>query len=142
MIELTNTTEQTVTTGSSVLYNTVSVKSGCAERHRNGSGQITLSGAGRYLVTFSGNVSVPTGQTVGEVSLAIAQQGEAIQGTTMRATPAAVEEYFNVSTQTYVDVFNNCTGGTCCQTISVENVGTIPVQVDSPNFTAVRVNGR
>lgn len=142
MIELTNTLAQTVALNASVLYNTTSVKSGCAERHRSGSGQITLSGAGRYLVTFSGNVSVPTGTTVGEVALAIAQQGEAIQGTTMRATPAAVEEYFNVSTQTYVDVFNNCTGGTCCQTISVENVGTIPVQVDNPNFTAVRVNGR
>lgn len=142
MIELTNTIAQTIPVGDSVLYNTTSVKSGCAERHRSGSGQITLSGAGRYLVTFSGNVSVPTGGTVGEVALAIAQQGEAIQGTVMRATPAAVEEYFNVSTQTYVDVFNNCTGGTCCQTISVENVGTIPVQVDNPNFTAVRVNGR
>lgn len=142
MIELTNTQAQTVAVGSSVLYNTTSVKSGCCERHRSGSSQITLTGAGRYLVTFSGNVSVPTGTTVGEVDLSIAQQGEAIQGTTMRATPAAVNEYFNVSTQTYIDVFNNCTGGTCCQTISVENTGTIPVQVADPNFTAVRVNGR
>ena len=142
MIELTNTLAQTVAVGAGVLYNAVSVKSGCAERHRSGSSQITLAAAGRYLVTFSGNVSVPTGTTVGEVSLGIAQQGEVIQGTTMRSTPAAVEEYMNVSTQTYVDVYNNCNGGTCCQTISVENNGTIPVQVDNPNFTAVRVNGR
>jgi len=142
MIELTNTQVQTVAVGSGVLYNAVSIKSGCAERHRSGSSQITLSGAGRYLITFSGNVAVPTGATVGEVDLAITQQGEAIQGTTMRSTPAAVSEYANVSTQTYVDVFNNCTGGTCCQTISVENIGTIPVQVDNPNITAVRVNGR
>lgn len=142
MIELTNSQVQIIPVGGIAIFNITSIKSGCAERHRSGSGQIDLVASGRHLVAFSGNVSVPTGETVGEVALAISQDGEAIQGTTMRATPAAVNEYFNVATQTYVDVYGNCTGGTCCQTVAIKNVGTIPVQLDNPNFTTVRVNGR
>lgn len=142
MIELTNSQVQIIPVGGTATFNVVVVKSGCAERHRAGSGQIDLVALGRHLATFSGNISVPTGETVGEVALAISQEGETRQGTVMRATPAAVNEYFNVSTQTYVDVYSNCTGSACCQTISVKNVGTIPVQLDNPNFTAVRVNGR
>ena len=142
MIELTNTNIQTVIVGANVLYNTKRIHSGCAERHTHGSSQISLTAPGRYLVTFSGNIAVPTGQTVGEVSLGIAENSEIINGTIMRATPAAVEEYFTVSAQTYVDVEKNCCGGVCCKTISVENNSTIPVNVDNPNFTAVRVNGR
>lgn len=136
MIELINAAVQTVAVNQSVVFTQTAVKGGCAERHRSGSAQVTLLKPGRYLVTFSGNVSVPTGTVVGEVSLGIARDGEIITGTVMRATPAAVEEYFNVSAQTYVDVYCNC-----CENVSIQNAGTIPVQVDSPNITAVRVCG-
>lgn len=137
MIELINPVVQTVAVNQGVLFSNEAVKSKCAcETHRSGSAQVTLTKAGRYLVTFSGNVAVPTGTTVGEVDLGIAQAGEVISGTTMRATPAAVNEYFNVSCQTYVNVCGNC-----CETVSVLNNGTIPVQVDNPNLTVVRVCG-
>ena len=134
MIELINTAAQTVPIGQSVVYNSTAVRGGCAERHREGSAQIVLTKPGRYLVSFSGNIAVPTGETVGEISLALTYDGEVLGGSTMRVTPAAVEEYFNVSTQHYVDVFCNC-----CVTVTVENTSTIPVLVESPNITAVRV---
>lgn len=134
MIELINTVAQTVATGQSVVYDTTAVKGGCAERHRPGSAQLVLMKPGRYLVGFSGNIAVPTGGTVGEISLAITYDGEVMTGSTMRVTPAAVEEYFNVSTQHYVDVFCNC-----CVTVAVQNTSGIPVLVDNPNITAVRV---
>lgn len=70
------------------------------------------------------------------MALGIARDGEILGGTVMRATPAAVEQYFNVSSQTYVDVFCGC-----CENVSVKNAGTIPVLVDNPNITAVRVCG-
>lgn len=136
MIELVNTAPVTVPVGQSVPFTNEVVKSGCAERHRSGSVQITLMKPGRYLVTFSGNISVPTGAAVGEVSVGIARDGEIMPGTIMRATPAAVDQYFNVSGQTYVDV---C--GACCERISVKNAGTIPVQINDANITAVRVCG-
>ena len=46
----------------------------------------------------------------------------------------AVEEYFNVSTQHYVDTYCQC-----CVNVGVQNTGTIPVLVDNPNITVVRV---
>ena len=136
MIELINTAVQTVPIGQSVVYNAVAARGGCAERHRQGSAQATLLKPGRYLVSFSGNIAVPTGETVGEISLALTYDGEVLGGSTMRVTPAAVEEYFNVSTQHYVDVYCNC-----CVNVAVQNTSTIPVLVDNPNITVVRVCG-
>lgn len=140
MIELTytGTTAQTVTAGQPILYNSVIVKSGCAEHHRTDSGMIKLIKPGRYLVTFGGNIAAVT--TAEEISVAIAQDGEAMNSTTMTVTPAAIGEYFNVSAQTYIDV-PMCCGQTCCVDISVENINTQSITVLNPNFTAVRVNG-
>lgn len=134
MIELINTAVQTVAENNGVVFNETVVHSGCYERHRAGSANVTLLKPGRYLIGFSGNIAVPEGETVGEVSLGIAIDGEIIGGSIMRATPAAVEEYFNVSTQHYVTVYCNC-----CVAISVRNNGETPVLVDNPNLTAVRV---
>ena len=135
MIELINTAVQTVPVGQSVVYNSTAVRSSCGkERHREGSAFVTVLPPGRFLVTFSANIAVPTGETVGEVSLGITQDGEVLGGSVMRATPAAVEEYFNVSTQHYVDTYCQC-----CVNVGVQNTGTIPVLVDNPNITVVRV---
>lgn len=135
MIELVNTAVQTVPVGQSVVYNSTAVRSSCGkERHREGSAFVTLLPPGRFLVTFSANIAVPTGETVGEVSLGITQDGEVLGGSIMRATPAAVEEYFNVSSQHYVDTYCQC-----CVNVGVQNTGTIPVLVDNPNITVVRV---
>lgn len=135
MIELINAAVQTVPVGQSVVYNSTAVRSSCGkERHREGSAFVTLLPPGRFLVTFSANIAVPTGETVGEVSLGITQDGEILGGSVMRATPAAVEEYFNVSSQHYVDTYCQC-----CVNVGVQNTGTIPVLVDNPNITVVRV---
>lgn len=136
MIELTNTAVQTVAAGQSVIYNATAVKGGCAERHRAGSAQVVLTKPGRYLVGFSGNIAIPTGGTTGEISLALTYDGEPIVGSAMRITPAAVEQYGNVSTQHYVDVYCNC-----CVTVSVQNTSGAAILVESPNITAVRVCG-
>ena len=137
MIELINTTVQTVAAGQSVVYNAAAVRSKCGpERHRNGSSFITLKQPGRYLVSFSGNIAVPEGETVGEISLGVTQDGEVLGGSLMRVTPAAIEEYFNVSTQHYVDVYCGC-----CVNVGVLNTSDIPVLVDNPTLTAVRVCG-
>lgn len=136
MIELINTSPVIVPAAQSLPFAVTATKGGCAERHRAGSAQVLLTKPGRYLVTFSGNISVPTGATAGEISLGIARDGELIGGTVMRAAPTAVNQYFNVSAQTYVDVY-----GTCCEKVSIRNTGTSSVQVDNPNLTAVRVCG-
>lgn len=139
MIELvySGATPQLVPIGQSVVFNTEAVKSGCAERHRSGSAQLTLAKPGRYLVNFNGNIAVPaTGGTVGPISMSLALNGEALNGSVMTVTPAAVSEFFNVSTQHYIDVPCGC-----CVTITVQNTGASAVDVDNPNLTAVRVCG-
>lgn len=139
MIELTNTAVQTVTAGQSVVYNSTAVKAGCAERHREGSAQITLLSptngrSARYLVGFSGNIALPSDGTAGEISLALTYDGEVLGGSYMRITPAAVSEYGNVSTQHYVDVYPGC-----CVNVAVLNTSGVDILVESPNITAVRV---
>jgi hypothetical protein len=52
---------------------------------------ITNQCRARFKVTFGGNIAIPTGGTVGPISLAIAIDGEAVPATTMIVTPAAVE---------------------------------------------------
>lgn len=130
MKQLINLTEQTVLPGENVLFDTVVVysKNG-VERLSPGSGQLIFQAPGIYLVEFSGNIAVPTGETVGEISLSFALDGEVLSGSRMRVTPAAVEEFFNVATQYLVRVPCNC-----CARVAVKNTSTIPVLVDNANL--------
>ena len=107
--------------------------------HREGSGLVSLRGLtqqcrARFRVTFGGNIAVPDGQTVGPVSLAIAVNGEPVQSTNAIVTPAAVDQYFNVSSVIFLDV-----PAGCCSQISVENTSTIPVNVQNANLIVERV---
>jgi hypothetical protein len=52
----------------------------------------------------------------------------------MTVTPAAVENYFNVFSAIFVDVPRGC-----CISVSVKNVGTIPVDVQNANLIIERV---
>ncbi len=59
-----------------------------------------------YLVDFGANIAIPTGGTVGAISIAYAVDGGTDQASTMIVTPAAVEEFFNVSRSKEVDIFS------------------------------------
>ena len=116
-------------------------------RHRNGSGILTLSGGStncfaRYQVTFNGNIAVPTGGTVAPIAIAIALSGEPLQTSRAIVTPAAVDEYSNVTSTAIVTVPRGC-----CVTIAVENVaagvgGTVvegqAISVADGNLTVAR----
>ena len=90
--------------------------------HRNGSGILTLRGKttncfARYQVTFNANIAVPTGGTVGPIAVALAIDGEPLQSSRAIITPAAVDEYGNVTSTAIVTVPKGC-----CYTVAVENV--------------------
>lgn len=138
-MEITANAIQTVLTNQNVYFTETVTGGGYSISHREGSGLITLRGNGnstrpRYKISFGGNVAVPTGETVGPVSLAIALEGEGIAASTMTVTPAAVENYFNVFSAIFVDVPRGC-----CISVSVKNVGTIPVDVQNANLIIERV---
>lgn len=92
--------------------------------HRNGSGILTLRGItsgcacfARYQVTFNGNIAVPEGGTAAAIAVALAIDGEPLASSRAIATPAAAEQYFNVTSTAIITVPKGC-----CYTVAVENV--------------------
>lgn len=125
MIELSNTTAQTISSGQSLTFDTVILKSGCAEAHRTNSGIITLRAAcAIYEVHFAANIS---GTAAGPVQLVITLDGEPLVETTMISTVTTAADPNNVATATLIK-----TGRDCCGRISVRNTGASDVVV-SPN---------
>lgn len=119
--------------------------------HQEESGIVTLRGIVNnpyaeyavYQVTFNGNIALPTGATVGPIAIALARNGEPILTSRAIVTPAAVGQYFNVTSTDYIIVPRGC-----CFDISVENVSesatpaTTPapaINVQNANLTVVRV---
>lgn len=68
-----------------------------------------------YQVTFNGNVSIPDGGTVVPIAVAIALSGEPRQTSLAIFTPAAVEEFGNLTSTAIIKVPRGC-----CFTLSVE----------------------
>lgn len=139
MAEYTNSALQTVAAGQNVIFTETPICPTKCVTHRDGSGIVRLRGLtngqckARFLVSFSGNIEIPTGGTVEAISLAISVDGEPLQSTQMIVTPAAVENFFNVSTQVYIDVPCGC-----CATVAVENTSTQAIAVQNPNLIAIR----
>jgi hypothetical protein len=139
MAEFTAALLQLVAVGQNVQFTETAVGGTNCIIHRPGSGLITLRGITNqcralYKVTFGGNIAIPTGETVGEISLAIAVSGEPLASATMIETPAAVEEFANVFSAVLVSVPRGC-----CVNVAVENTSDIPVNVQNANLIVERV---
>ena len=78
---------------------------------------------------FGANIAIPTGGTVGSISLALTLDGATLPTTQMTVTPAAVEEYWNVSDATILGVWRGC-----CQTLTVRNISDQPILVQNANI--------
>lgn len=138
-MEIIAVAEQTVLANQNVLFTDSITCGNCSIGHRDGSGLVTLRGTtnqcrARYKVSFGGNIAIPTGGTVGAISIGLAIDGEAVGSSTMTVTPAAVEEYFNVFGAMFIDVPRNC-----CLTISVRNINDQDILVQNANLIVERV---
>lgn len=110
--------------------------------HRNESGLVTLRGIvnnpcscfARYQVTFNGNIAVPEDGTVGPISVSLAIDGEPILTSRAIVTPAAVGNYFNVTSTATITVPKGC-----CFNVSVENTSTGAINVQNANLTVTRI---
>lgn len=100
--------------------------------HQSGTGIFVLRGIvnnscgcfARYEVEFTGNIAVPEEGELTPIATAIVVSGEQRIGSRSIYTPAAVDEYGNVTSRAVVDVPKGC-----CFTVSVEYVSGI---VDDP----------
>ena len=139
-MEITANAIQTVEANHSLYFTDTITDGSCSIVHRVSSGLVTLRGLtnqcrARFQISFSGNIAVATGGTVGPISLAIAISGEAIPGTNMISTPAAIGEFNNVATSTYIDVPRGC-----CITVSVQNTSDdTAIDVQNANLIVERV---
>lgn len=139
-MEITSNALQTIQSNQNVLFTETPVSGNCSIMHREGSGLVSIRGLtqqqsrARFRVTFGANIAVPTGETAGPISLAIAINGEPIPATTMIVTPTAVEAFFNVASSIFLDV-----PAGCCSSISVQNTSTIPIEAQSANLIVERV---
>ena len=78
---------------------------------------ITAGCFARYQVTFNGNIALPAGATVGPIAIAIAVNGEPRLTSRAIFTPAAAEEFGNVTSTAIVTVPKGC-----CFSLSVRAV--------------------
>lgn len=127
MAEFTYNPIQLVEPGQNVILNTTIRCGRGYVLHRDESGIVILRGIvnnacgcfARYQVTFNGNIAVPEDGTVGPISVSLAIDGEPLLTSRAIVTPAAVDEYFNVTSTAFIDVPKGC-----CFTIAVENTST------------------
>lgn len=138
-MEITANAIQLVQSNQNVLFTETAVAGNSSIVHREGSGLVSMRGLtqqnrARFRVSFGGNIAIPTDETVGPISLAIAINGEAIPATTMIVTPTVVDAYFNVFSAIFLDVPSGC-----CSQVSVKNISEIPVNVQNANLIVERV---
>ena len=111
--------------------------------HQSGTGILVLRGIvnnptscfARYNVEFTGNIAIPEGGAVTPIATAIVVSGESRDGSRSIYTPAAVDEYGNVTSRATIDVPKGC-----CFTVAVEYVsGTVddPAVVPTPLINVV-----
>lgn len=128
MISLSNSTTQAVAAGSSITFDVVNLKTGCAECHRANTASVKLCARPAiYEVHFSANVTNASGTDA--VQLALQLSGDTLPDTLMVSTPSAAGAVNNISVTTLIR--NNCCD---YDRVTVTNTGTSTISV-SPNAT-------
>lgn len=148
MAEWSANAQQTVNPGETIVFteNPVPCRRGLI-RHRDDTGNFLLAGyvprqigcqcqrrrSANYLVDFGANIAIPADGTVGAISVAVTIDGATIPSSTMTVTPAAVNQFFNVSRAINAAIFNGC-----CESIAVRNTSTQPILVQNANIIISR----
>lgn len=117
--------------------------------HEDESGIFILRGItnncfARYQVTFNGNIAIPEGGAISPIAIAITVNGEPRLTSRAIVTPAAVDEYFNVTSTAIITVPKGC-----CFSVGVDYVdattddpateATPLIEVQNANMTINRI---
>lgn len=145
---------QTVALNAPVLFDTSIPCTRGFVYHEGNTGNFILKGAGsntnaccnqfaQYQVTFNGNIALSEGATVTPIAVALTVNGEPRLTSRAIFTPAAVEEFGNVTSTAIIKV-PRC----CCFSLSVDSVPatTDPtvtpapvIDVQNANLTITRI---
>jgi len=132
---LANASQEVALNGPILFAASIPCRRGCVY-HEDETGVFILRGKtnqcfATYRVTFNGNAAIPTGGTVGPIALALAVNGEPRVTSRAIFTPAAVDEYGNLTSTAIIKVPQGC-----CFSLSVEYVNG---SVDDPTFVPTPV---
>lgn len=110
--------------------------------HEDGQGIFILRGVtnncfARYRVTFNGNIALPEGGTAGPIAVALSVNGETRPTSRAIVTPAAVEQFFNVTSTALITVPRGC-----CFSLSLRHVAASadPTATPAPVITLQNAN--
>lgn len=143
MAEYVENSVQTISLNSPLLFtSSIPCTSGCVF-HEDGTGIFILKGKtsgcfARYVVTYNGNISIPTGGSVTPIALAITVNGETRATSKAVYTPAAVDEYGNVTSTAIITIPKGC-----CFTVAVEYIDATTedaTTTPTPSINAINSN--
>ena len=109
--------------------------------HENQTGNFILRGItpnafARYQLTFNGNIAIPEGGAVTPIAVAITVNGETRPTSRAIFTPAAVDEYGNVTSTAIITVPRGC-----CFDIGVKYVSGVTDGTTVPTPSINVING-
>jgi len=132
MAEYLANAEQLVELNQPIVFTaSIPCNKGCVY-HEDETGIFILKGVtnncfARYQITFNGNIAIPEGGTVAPIAVAIIVNGESRPTSRAIITPAAVDEYGNVTSTALVTVPKGC-----CFSMSVRAVSGVTDATDTP----------
>lgn len=111
--------------------------------HEDGTGIFILKGCtnncfARYQVTFNGNIAIPTGGAITPIAVSVSVLGEPRLTSRAIFTPAAVDDYGNVTSTALITVPKGC-----CFSISVRYVDATtddPATTPTPSIEVQNAN--
>lgn len=144
--------DQTVNLNSPIIFNASIPCSKGYIYHEDGTGILILRGIvnnccakfATYQLTFNGNIAVPTGGTVGAIAVAISTNGEAKPTSIAIATPAAVDEFNNVTSTCIIKVPKGCCFSTAVRYVSGVAATATPanaIDIQNGNLVVDRIEG-
>lgn len=109
--------------------------------HEDGTGIFILKGNtnqcfATYKVTYNGNIAITEGGTVTPIAVSIVVNGEPRISSRAISTPAAAEEFNNVTSTAIIKVPRNC-----CFTLAIEYVSGITDGTTVPTPVIDQING-
>ena len=109
--------------------------------HENGTGIFILKGNtnqcfATYKVTYNGNIAITEGGTVTPIAVSIVVNGEPRISSRAISTPAAAEEFNNVTSTAIIKVPRGC-----CFTLAIEYVSGITDGTTVPTPVIDQING-
>ena len=151
MAEFTYNPVQEVQVGQNVIFNdSIKCPNGYV-LHRQESGLVILRGIvnnpcgnfARYQVTFNGNIALPEGADVVPIAIALTVNGEPRLTSRAIFTPAAAEEYGNVTSTAIIKVPKGCCFSLGIEVVPATTDPTVTpapiVDVQNANLTIARI---